>query len=68
MAAAIYAEVVKNLEMSKIALSQQTPVIQLLDTPKFPLQDHRFKLEVLLLIGLAVGLALGAFLSALSLR
>lgn len=68
VAAAIYAEVVKNLEMSKIALSQQTPVIQLLDTPKYPLQDHCFKLEVLLLIGLAVGLALGAFLSALSLR
>ena len=68
VAAAIYAEVVKNLEMSKIALSQQTPVIQLLDTPKYPLQDNRLKLTTLLLIGLAIGVIIGAFLSALSLR
>jgi uncharacterized protein involved in exopolysaccharide biosynthesis len=34
---AIYTEVVKNLETSKILLSQQTPVIQMLDTPEFPL-------------------------------
>lgn len=34
----IYAEVVKNLETSKILLSQQTPIIQLLDNPIFPLE------------------------------
>ena len=37
----IYAEVTKNLEMSRIALVSQTPVIQLLDVPKFPLMDDR---------------------------
>jgi hypothetical protein len=37
----IYAEVTKNLEMSRIALVSQTPVIQLLDVPKYPLMDDR---------------------------
>ncbi len=39
--ATIYAEVVKNLETSKIYLSQQTPVIQVLDKSGFPLEDGK---------------------------
>ena len=41
MIGTIYAEMVKNLETSKILLSQQTPVIQVLDNTDFPLiNDH----------------------------
>lgn len=34
---AMFGEVVKNLELAKFTLSQETPVIQLIDTPRFPL-------------------------------
>ena len=37
----LYAEVVKNLETSKILLSQQTPVIQIIDNPEFPLVNDK---------------------------
>lgn len=39
--ATLYAEVTKNLEASKLLLSQQTPVIQLLDTPSVLLDDNK---------------------------
>ncbi len=37
MAATIFAEVVKNLEMSKTILNQETPVIQMVDQSSLPL-------------------------------
>ena len=58
----IYAEVTKNLEMSRIALVSQTPVIQLLDVPKFPLMDDRKSYGFLGLAGLLAGLLVGLFL------
>ncbi len=58
----IYAEVTKNLEMSRIALVAQTPVIQLLDVPKFPLMDDRKSYLFLGLAGLLGGLLVGFFL------
>jgi hypothetical protein len=39
--ATIYAEVIKNLEASKLMLAQQTPVIQVLDMPGMTLKDQR---------------------------
>jgi len=41
MAATIFAEVVKNLELSKTLLSQETPVIQIVDQSRFPLQKEK---------------------------
>lgn len=58
----IYAEVTKNLEMSRIALVSQTPVIQLLDVPKFPLMDDRKSYVFLGFAGLLGGLLVGVFL------
>ncbi len=58
----IYAEVTKNLEMSRIALVSQTPVIQLLDVPKFPLMDDRKSYGFLGFVGLFAGLLVGLFL------
>lgn len=37
----LYAEVIKNLEASKLMLSQQTPVIQVLDAPELALEDYK---------------------------
>jgi hypothetical protein len=45
---ALYTEVVKNLEASRMALAGQTPVINLLDNAKYPLEDKRFSLSLLL--------------------
>jgi uncharacterized protein involved in exopolysaccharide biosynthesis len=51
----LYAEVVKNLETLKLSLINQTPVIQVLDTPKLPLLDQRIPSKYFLLIGFALG-------------
>jgi hypothetical protein len=52
----LYVEVVKNLELNKIALMQQTPVIQILDSPIYPLFNKSKTLPVLVVIGSLVGL------------
>jgi len=57
----LYGEVVKNLETLKLSLINQTPVIQVLDTPKFPLFDQRIPILYFLLIGVAVGFVLSFF-------
>lgn len=39
---AILGELVKNLELAKIALQKEMPLIQVIDKPKFPLQNESF--------------------------
>ncbi len=36
----IYGEVVKNLELAKITLAQETPLVQIIDKPIMPLKEH----------------------------
>jgi hypothetical protein len=48
--ATLYTEVVKNLEASKLLLSQQTPVIQLLDTPGLSMYDNKKGLAFLVIV------------------
>ena len=48
--ATLYAEVTKNLEISRELLSQQTPVIQVLDQPGELLPDNRKGLAFLVII------------------
>jgi hypothetical protein len=56
MAATIFAEVVKNLELSKTLLNQETPVIQLVDQSTFPLEKEKTsKLKSLILGGFLAG-------------
>jgi hypothetical protein len=61
----LYAEVMKNLEVSRLMLVNQTPVIQVLDDPERPLQDIRLplikKLFYAALLSLGVYLIIGAF-------
>lgn len=58
VAYAIYTEVMKNLEASKMAVANQTPVVQLLDVSKYPLMDQRKSLSLLLVFGAIGGLFL----------
>ncbi|MET3112916.1 hypothetical protein AAKU52_000635 [Pedobacter sp. CG_S7] len=50
----ILSELVKNLELSKIALRKETPLIQVIDQPILPLDKQKF--------GYLKGLVLGGFL------
>jgi len=57
MAATVFAEVVKNLELSKTLLNQETPVIQIVDQSTFPLEKEKTsKLKSLILGGFLAGL------------
>lgn len=48
--AAMYGEVTKSLEMSKLMLAQQTPVIQILDRPSILLNDNKKGLLFLIVV------------------
>lgn len=63
VAYAIYTEVIKNLEATRMALANQTPVIQILDPSKYPLEDQRMTFLMALSIGIIAGLfACGVFI------
>ncbi|TBR20062.1 MAG: lipopolysaccharide biosynthesis protein [Chitinophagaceae bacterium] len=56
MLATIYAEVVKNLEIQKATLTQETPVIQVVDDIQMPLMKNKTgKLKSMILGGLLSG-------------
>ncbi len=56
---AIYAEVVKNLEIAKISLRQETPLIQIIDEPILPLDVDKTGKIMGIIIGLISGLFVG---------
>jgi hypothetical protein len=37
----VYAEIVKNLEVSKTSLIQETPTVQIVDRPELPLKENK---------------------------
>lgn len=51
MAATIFAEVIKNLEISKIALSQITPNVQVIDQSSLPLKKEKASKLLSLIVG-----------------
>ncbi len=56
IAATVFAEVVKNLELSKTLMNQETPVIQIVDQSTFPLEKEiTSKLKSLILGGFLAG-------------
>jgi hypothetical protein len=55
MVLTIFSEVVKNLEISKTMLNQETPIIQVVDQSSFPLEKER--------VGKLRSLILGSFLA-----
>lgn len=51
----VYQELVKNLEIAKVAHRNNTPLIELVDRPVFPLEDDKMKWYKSLVIGLFAG-------------
>ena len=54
----IYTEVIKNLEITKLSLLQETPTIQLIDNPDTPLEDNKNEWHEGLLGGFGAGFLL----------
>ncbi len=52
---AIYGEIIKNLELSKITLRQETPLIQVIDQPILPLAINRISKTTGIIGGLLIG-------------
>ncbi len=52
---AMLTELVKNLELSKMALRRETPLIQLVDTPVFPLKKDKFGKALAIIYGGLIG-------------
>ena len=56
---AVYTEVVKQLELSKVTLLKETPLIQVIDSPVYPLEREKLgKLKGLILGGIVAGFAI----------
>jgi Chain length determinant protein len=51
----MYAEIVKNLEMSKISMVQETPIIQIVDSPILPLEKKKLSRLKALIVGGIIG-------------
>ena len=52
----MYLEIIKNLEISKITLLNQTPIINIIDTPILPLKKEESSLIIFSILGLFFGL------------
>lgn len=58
----LYGEVLKNLEALKLSQINQTPVIQVLDTPKYPLVNQAQPWFIIVFAGILVGLVLSVLI------
>ncbi|MCR8560152.1 lipopolysaccharide biosynthesis protein [Mucilaginibacter sp. BJC16-A38] len=58
ISSAVYAEMIKNLELSKIQLRKETPLIQPIDTPVLPLFVNKLGKIKAAILGLVAGLFL----------
>lgn len=63
---AIYGEVVKNLELAKMSLRQDAPLIQIIDQPVLPLDVTKIGKLKGLIIGLFIGLLISVVLVVLT--
>lgn len=52
---AMLTELVKNLELAKISLRKETPLIQIIDTPILPLEEKKVSKPIAFLIGGIIG-------------
>ena len=53
----VYAEIIKNLEVSKTSLIQETPTIQVVDRPELPLKKNKLWWLLAGFVGGAIGFA-----------
>ncbi|TDO20162.1 GumC domain-containing protein [Pedobacter duraquae] len=57
----IYSEIIKNLEVSRTMLMQETPTFQVIDSPDTPLKKNKLKYST----GIFTGVVLAGFFTAL---
>lgn len=62
----ILGELVKNLELSKMALHQETPLIQVVDHPIFPLEKEVYSKTKGIILGIVIAVFLSIILFILS--
>ncbi|KEO73625.1 GumC domain-containing protein [Anditalea andensis] len=62
----VYSEIVKNLEIAKVNHRNNSPLIQIIDFPRFPLEESKIKLLKGLIIGGLSFFILGIFYIYLS--
>lgn len=58
----LYGEVVKNLKLAEIGLRKQTPLIQIIESPHYPLETVGMDIWEYILGGLGLGLLLSFYL------
>lgn len=58
----LYTEVIKNLELAKMALTNQTPIMQKLDSPRYPLKNLNKEWWKWVIIGFVAGLGIAFFI------
>ncbi|HVW97759.1 MAG TPA: hypothetical protein VHA56_17425 [Mucilaginibacter sp.] len=57
----VFSETVKSLESSKTMLAQETPTVQIVDEPEYPLKKNRLKYSIAILSGLIISGILFSF-------
>lgn len=62
MLGGIFSDLNKSLDISKTALIQETPTIEVIDKPELPLKKNEWKWYLLMPLGFLVGLLLSSFL------
>ena len=57
----MYLELVKNLEVSKLTLLKQTPIIQVIDKPILPLKDTKISMSFTAIVSFLLALFISVF-------
>ncbi len=69
MYAAVYGEVLKNLETLKLDLARETPLVQIIDSPRYPLKKEKLgKIKGVALGGILGGLLIVGYLTLMMLK
>ena len=58
---AIYQELLKQLELAKVTHRNNMPLIQVIDSPNYPLENSRWKLLKTIIYGMILGLGFSIF-------
>ena len=65
MLTTVYGEVVKNLELAKFTLSQETPVIQIVDPTILPLENNKISKFIIAISGFLLAIFIFIFIKSL---
>jgi len=60
-ASEVYGQLLQNLELAKVTLRKETPLIQIIDKPDLPLDEDKPSIPLSLLLGGLVGFVIVAF-------